>query len=89
MRGSTTRGSGDSKTPQCVRVHGKTWSLERRSLGKRPVSPDAEAGGAGARVARHGCARSAARGRAPTRNRFSVPLFDCVFLKMFQLKCTE
>jgi hypothetical protein len=30
-----------------------------------------------------------ARGRALARNRFSVPLFDRVFLKISQLKCTE
>jgi hypothetical protein len=28
------------------------------------------------------------RERAPARNRFNVPLFDRVFLKIFQLKCT-
>jgi hypothetical protein len=60
-----------------------TRRLGRGTLGRHEAALGRRAWGADAEAA------ALARGRAPARNRFNVPLFDCVFLKIFQLKCNE
>jgi hypothetical protein len=66
---------------RCVRNGAEHEASRRGTLGRREAAWGRRAWGADA--------EAVARGRAPARNRFKVPLFDCVFLKIFELKCTE
>jgi hypothetical protein len=65
-RASTTRGWGDSETPRCVRALGKTRSLGRRDLWRRPWGLErwGRRGLARARQARRGAGDVAARALA-------------------------